>query len=118
MISNRFVARLYNLYSNAKIAEYGDFSQTSYSGHTEILVANREFNQRCFMALRVSTPAEDHHDEYLRLPPITANESRHGLIWEQMAILCSNTFVDEWVDAAGVAANHPKCQDHILQNNA
>ncbi|KAI3499349.1 hypothetical protein L2E82_15781 [Cichorium intybus] len=51
--------------------------------------------------LRVSTPAEDRDDEYLGLPPIAANEPHLGLIWEQIAILCSSNVVDEWTDAAG-----------------
>ncbi|KAI3525124.1 hypothetical protein L1887_03796 [Cichorium endivia] len=54
----------------------------------------------------------------VELPPITTNESHLGLIWEQIAILCSSIFVDEWADAAGVAANHPNCLDQFSQNNA
>uniref|UniRef100_A0A5B6ZPF8 DUF7792 domain-containing protein n=1 Tax=Davidia involucrata TaxID=16924 RepID=A0A5B6ZPF8_DAVIN len=50
--------------------------------------------------LRVSTPADDRDDEYLGLPPIATNEPILCLIWEQIAILCSGSTVEERSDAA------------------
>ncbi|CAH1420367.1 unnamed protein product [Lactuca virosa] len=50
--------------------------------------------------LRVSTPAEERHDECVGLPPIVANEPMLCLIWEQIAVLCCGT-LDDRADAAG-----------------
>ncbi|CAK9162085.1 unnamed protein product [Ilex paraguariensis] len=51
--------------------------------------------------LRVSAQGDDNDDEYLGLPPIAANEPILCLIWEQIAILCSNTAsIEDRSDAA------------------